>query len=78
MGTRQMKGTKQALCERQFRPAVVLLLATCGWSIGCQRAVDPQYVSAAAMSQLEPKLQQAVKQALSKWSGTARDPKLIG
>jgi len=39
-------------------------LAACGVSGGCQRAVEPQFVRAELVSQLEPQLQEAVQKEL--------------
>jgi mono/diheme cytochrome c family protein len=57
---------------------LALLLAACGPTIGCQRAVSPQFASAEAMSQLDPEMQSAVQMELTKWCGTPSDLKLIG
>ncbi len=78
MGTTKMMSTRGAMHERQVTRIGLLLLVACGVFSGCQRAVDPQFVSAEALSQLDPELQAAVQKELRKWCGTPNDPKLIG
>ncbi len=56
----------------------MLLTAIAACMVGCQRAVEPQFVSAAALSQLDPEMQTAVQQELRKCCGTPSDPKLLG
>ena len=57
------------------RALVLTVIAACA---GCQRAVEPQFVPAAAAAQLEPELQTAVQQELRKRCGTPSAPKLLG
>ncbi len=45
---------------------------------GCQRAVEPVYVSRAEVLALSPELQQAIQAELVKYCGTPLHPKLIG
>ena len=78
MGKTKMVNTRWALRKRPVTSVGLLLLAACGVSSGCQRAVDPEFVSAEALSQLDPELQAAVQKELQKWCGTPSDPKLIG
>jgi len=58
--------------------AMIALVAVCGPTAGCQRATSPQFVSAEALSQLDPEMQSAVQKELTQWCGTPSDPKLIG
>jgi mono/diheme cytochrome c family protein len=58
-----------------------MLLACCAMlvssSVGCWRAGDLQFVASTGISELEPSEQEAIRQALQKWSGTPRNPKMM-
>ncbi len=59
-----------------FRGWVVAV--ACVALAGCQRAAEPQFVSSDLVEQLEPELQEQVREQLHKYAGTPNNPKLIG
>lgn len=66
-----------ALRPRRLGAAGCLALMALG-TVGCERPVDPHYVSAAAVKDLDPPLQQALREHLEKATGTPAKPKLLG
>jgi len=73
-----MSQRKPDSTSRPPRSVAIALGAALALIVGCQRSVDQEYVSSAAVRQLEPELQKAVQDQLRKRSGTPREPKLIG
>jgi mono/diheme cytochrome c family protein len=77
-----MDWLNRVLPSAERRPSRLFL--TVAWLVpvailaGCQRAAEPQFVSAEKINELDPPLQQAVRNELVKWCGTARRPKLLG
>lgn len=71
------KSTRSSASKSAWLP-VLVFVGCIPIIFGCQRSVPAEYASSEAVTQLEPELQQAVRQELRKWSGTPSEPKLLG
>jgi mono/diheme cytochrome c family protein len=56
-------------------PLTLVLLILCG--AGCRRAEAPRFVASEAVEGLSPELQQAVREQLSRYTGSFLSPKLL-